>query len=66
MKTTGGQTYNDAQVTLGNDTILTDTGSSAITLAQTVNGPFALTVNTGGNHYVWRRGGRDHGGSPAT
>ena len=41
VRTTGGQTYNDA-VTLGADTILTDTGSSAITLAQTVNVPFAL------------------------
>ena len=47
VNTTGDQTYNDA-VTLGANTILTDTGNSAIKLAQTVNGPFALTVNTGG------------------
>ena len=65
MRTTGGQTYNDA-VTLGADTILTDTGSSAITLAQTVNGPFTLTVNTGGTTTFGGAVGGTHGGSPAS
>jgi len=50
VKTTGTQTYNDA-VTLGATTVLTSTGAGAlgnVTLASTVNGGFALTVNTAG------------------
>ena len=61
MKTTGGQTYNYT-VTLGNNTLLTDTGSGAIDLAQTVNGPFALIVNTGGTTTF---GGAPVGGTTA-
>ncbi|EQD62802.1 hypothetical protein B2A_02665, partial [mine drainage metagenome] len=46
--TTGGsQTYNDA-VTLGADATLASTGSGAIDFASTVDGAYALTVNTGG------------------
>ncbi|BFI96593.1 MAG: hypothetical protein RSP_21030 [Rhodanobacter sp.] len=47
VSTTGGQTYNDA-VTLGGNATLTSTGSGAIDLASTVNGGYALTVDTAG------------------
>jgi filamentous hemagglutinin family protein len=48
VKTTGGQTYNTA-IALGAATVLTDTGGSAISFESTVDGTFALTVNTAGN-----------------
>ncbi|MCE3238393.1 MAG: hypothetical protein K0R24_1374, partial [Gammaproteobacteria bacterium] len=45
--TSGAQTYNDA-VTLGAITNLTSTGSGNINLANTINGGYALTLNTSG------------------
>jgi len=47
INTTGAQTYNDA-VVLGANTTLASTGSGNIALASTVDGAFALTVNTAG------------------
>ena len=47
VKTSGGQTFNDA-VTLATDLTLTSTTSGAIDLASTLNGAHALTVNTTG------------------
>src|SRR4029077_20259187 len=47
VTTTGAQSYNDP-VTLGAATVLASTGSGAITLASTVDGAFALTVDTAG------------------
>jgi hypothetical protein len=47
VTTTSGQFYNDP-VTLGANTTLTSTGSGSISLANAVNGPFSLTVNTPG------------------
>ncbi len=47
VTTTGLQDFNDA-VTLTGATVLTSTGNAAISLDSTVNGAFALTVNTAG------------------
>lgn len=47
-ETTGGaQTYNSA-VTLGANATLHSTGNGNIVFASSVNGPYALTLNTGG------------------
>jgi len=48
VTTTGGQTYNDA-VVLGASAVLYDSGGTNITFASTINGGFALTVNTDGS-----------------
>ncbi|MGD1275766.1 MAG: filamentous hemagglutinin N-terminal domain-containing protein [Tepidisphaeraceae bacterium] len=45
--TTAGQTYNNA-IMLGANTTLADTGGGPITFKSTVDGAFALTVNTAG------------------
>ena len=45
--TTGTQSFNGA-VMLGSDTILSSTNSGAITFGSTIDGAFALTVNTAG------------------
>ncbi len=45
MTTTGGQVYNDP-VTLWADVAFTSTGSGNITFNSTVNGTYAMTVNT--------------------
>ena len=45
--TIGAQSYGDA-VTLGADSTLTSTGGGAITFGSTVDGAFALAVNTAG------------------
>ncbi len=47
VTTTGAQTYGD-NVSLGAATTLASTGGGNITLGGTVNGAFALTVNTSG------------------
>src|SRR5205807_9647565 len=47
VSTTGAQSYGDP-VTLGVNTTLTSTGSGNVSLANTVNGAFSLTVNTAG------------------
>jgi hypothetical protein len=47
VRTSGAQTYNDA-VTLGANATLTSTGGGNIKLAGTVNGGFALALNTAG------------------
>jgi len=46
VTTTGAQTYNGA-ITLGHDTTL-DAGAADVTLGSTVDGTYALTVNTSG------------------
>lgn len=57
VRTTGSQTYGDA-VTLGADTTLTSTGANDIDLKSSVDGAFALTVNTGGTtHFRSALGG---------
>ncbi|MBS0261452.1 MAG: hypothetical protein JSS02_05800, partial [Planctomycetes bacterium] len=43
----GDITFNDA-VTLGDNVVLTSTGSGDISLASTINGTFDLTINTAG------------------
>ncbi|MBI3069367.1 MAG: hypothetical protein HYY79_10975 [Betaproteobacteria bacterium] len=48
VTTTGNQTYNDP-VTLGANSTLASTGAGTIQFASTLNGGFALTVNTVGN-----------------
>ncbi|MCP3903797.1 MAG: hypothetical protein GY715_09195 [Planctomycetes bacterium] len=49
VSTTAGQNY-QAAVTLANSVVLTDTGAAAgIVFGSTVDGPFALAVNTAGN-----------------
>ncbi|MHC5114507.1 MAG: beta strand repeat-containing protein [Planctomycetota bacterium] len=45
VTTTGGQAY-QAALTLANDAVLTDSGAAGIVFGSTVDGPFALTVNT--------------------
>jgi len=45
VTTTGGQRYNNA-VVLGASAVLYDSGGTNITFASTINGGFALTVNT--------------------
>ena len=47
VNTTGPQTYNDP-VLLTADTVLTSLSAGNITFASTVDGPFALSVNTAG------------------
>ncbi|QDV51131.1 LamG-like jellyroll fold domain-containing protein [Gimesia fumaroli] len=47
INTTGAQIFND-DVTLGMNTILTSSGSGAITFDQTLNGAFSLGLNTDG------------------
>ena len=48
VKTSGAQTYNDAVVMQAN-TVLTSTGKGTLTFNSTVDGGFALTVNSGGD-----------------
>ncbi len=48
VRTTGAQTYHDAAL-LQTDTVLASTGGGTLTFASTVDGPFALTLNTSGN-----------------
>lgn len=48
VNTTGNQTYNDA-VLLGDNTILTSTGTGDITFESTLDGAFTLGINTDGN-----------------
>ncbi|HEX3881015.1 MAG TPA: filamentous hemagglutinin N-terminal domain-containing protein, partial [Stellaceae bacterium] len=51
VHTTGAQTYSDAVMLGATTTLTSDISSSltsAVTLASTVDGPFALTVNTSG------------------
>jgi hypothetical protein len=48
VKTTGAQTFNDT-VTLGANVVLNSTASGNITFGKTINGAFALEVNTAGN-----------------
>ncbi len=48
VTTTGAQTYNDAAL-LTAGTVLASTGGGTLTFASTVDGPFALTLNTAGN-----------------
>ena len=45
--TTGAQTYNDA-VVLGAGSMLNSTGAGNVTFGSTLDGAFALTINTGG------------------
>ena len=47
LTSTGAQTYNAAFV-LGGNTVLTSTGGT-LTFTSTVDGPFALTLNSAGN-----------------
>jgi len=47
VRTTGGQTYNDA-VTLQQNTVVASTANGDIRFSSTVDGSFDLTVNTGG------------------
>ncbi|QGN55300.1 hypothetical protein [Novosphingobium sp. Gsoil 351] len=47
IATVGGQTYSDA-ITLAGATTLSSSNAGAIAFQSTVNGPQALTVNTGG------------------
>ena len=47
VTTSGAQIYGDA-VSLGTDAVLSSNANGNVTFASTVNGPFALTINTGG------------------
>jgi hypothetical protein len=47
VTTTGAQTYNEV-ATLGANTVLTSTGAAPIEFANTLNGGFALQINTAG------------------
>src|SRR5262249_7825241 len=47
VRTSAAQSYGDT-LTIGATTTLTSTGGGAISLAKTVDGAFALTVNTAG------------------
>ena len=57
VNTSGAQTYNDP-VLLTANTVLTSQSGGDITFASTVDGAFALTVNTAGVDGVQWRGRR--------
>jgi len=62
VTTSGAQTYNNP-VTLGANIILTSTGSGNIAFANSLNGGYGLTVNTGGTTTF---GGAVGGATPLT